>query len=417
MGNTVIQAEHLCKRYIIDHEQGGESYTNLRDQIAGKVKKIFTPAGPAAAKQKEEIMVLNNISFSIEQGKRVGIIGSNGAGKSTLLKILSKIIEPTSGTVEIAGRVVSLLEVGTGFHPELTGRENIFLNGVILGMSRASIRKKFDQIVAFSEIGQFLDTPVKRYSSGMYMRLAFAVAAHLEPEILIVDEVLAVGDTQFQKKCLAKMDEISKDDGITVLFVSHNLEAVRSFCNTGLFLHKGTLLSQGPIDDIVDDYARYFSISKGEFTPNTDSPLYFNSITLGRNNYYFEEELILNCELVADQRYARYIIGISIANKYEHKAGTALIHSHEPLTAGTNNVTLKIPLATIVPGDYSITIAIALDETLDNLDVVFNYPEFSILSDNKNQQLFARWSQSWGGNMLSGADILSEKPTVGSRQY
>ena len=351
-------------------------------------------------------MVLNDLSFTVEQGKRVGIIGSNGAGKSTLLKILSKITEPTSGTVNTTGRIVSLLEVGTGFHPELTGRENVFLNGVIMGMSRAMIKKRFDQIVAFSEIEQFLDTPVKRYSSGMYMRLAFAVAAHLEPEILIVDEVLAVGDTQFQKKCLAKMDEISKNDGITVLFVSHNLEAVRSFCNTGIFLNKGKMVSQGPIDDVVDDYANLFSANKKVFTPNTASPLFFNSIVTDKNNYYFEETMMLDCELIADKNYKKYIIGISIADKFDNKAGTALIYSKEPLTTGTNTVTLKIPLNTIIPGDYRITIAIALDESLNNLDVVFNYPEFSILSDNKNQQLFSRWSQSWGGNMLSGAETV-----------
>ena len=406
MGNEVIRVEHLCKSYIIDHEQQGASYTNFRDIITGKIKRIIKPANRATAAQKEQIMVLNDLSFTVEQGKRVGIIGSNGAGKSTLLKILSKITEPTSGTVNTTGRIVSLLEVGTGFHPELTGRENVFLNGVIMGMSRAMIKKRFDQIVAFSEIEQFLDTPVKRYSSGMYMRLAFAVAAHLEPEILIVDEVLAVGDTQFQKKCLAKMDEISKNDGITELFVSHNLDAVRSFCNTGLFLNKGKMVSQGPIDDVVDDYANLFSANKKVFTPNTASPLFFNSIVTDKNNYYFEETMMLDCELIADKNYKKYIIGISIADKFDNKAGTALIYSKEPLTTGTNTVTLKIPLNTIIPGDYRITIAIALDESLNNLDVVFNYPEFSILSDNKNQHLFSRWSQSWGGNMLSGAETV-----------
>lgn len=405
MGDVVIKVDQLSKRYIIDHEQQGGSQGSLRDKLATKAKNIFKQQGASAAR-REEIIVLNDLSFEVEQGRRVGIIGSNGAGKSTLLKILSKITEPSSGTVETVGRVVSLLEVGTGFHPELTGRENIFLNGVILGMSRAAIRKKFDQIVAFSEIGQFLDTPVKRYSSGMYMRLAFAVAAHLEPEILIVDEVLAVGDSQFQKKCLAKMDEISKDDGITVLFVSHNLEAVRSFCDTGIFLNKGTLISAGSIDDVVDDYARMYNKSSKELIPNAANAIYFNSIVPNKSNYYFEEPMTLTCGIVADKAYPKYIIGISISDRLDHKVGTTLIYSKEPLKAGANNISLKIPLTTIVPGAYTFTLAIALDESLNNLDVVFNYPELNILSDNHNQQLFARWSQSWGANLLSGADII-----------
>ena len=185
-----------------------------------------------------------DVSFEVQQGERVGIIGRNGAGKSTLLKILTRITEPTTGRVEIDGRVASLLEVGTGFHPELTGRENIFLNGAILGMSRAEIRRKFDEIVAFAEVEKFLDTPVKRYSSGMYVRLAFAVAAHLEPEILVVDEVLAVGDAQFQKKCLGKMEEVGQE-GRTVLFVSHNMATISSLCRTGILIEGGKVVKRG----------------------------------------------------------------------------------------------------------------------------------------------------------------------------
>ena len=403
MGDAVIKVDHLSKSYIIGHEQQGRSHTSMREQLTLKAKNVFNKKSTAT--KSEQITVLNDLSFEVQQGKRVGIIGSNGAGKSTLLKILSKITEPTSGTVTTTGRIVSLLEVGTGFHPELTGRENIFLNGVILGMSRTAIRKKFDEIVAFSEIGQFLDTPVKRYSSGMYMRLAFAVAAHLNPEILIVDEVLAVGDSQFQKKCLTKMDEISKDEGITVLFVSHSLEAVRGFCDTGIFLRKGALVSIGSIDKVVDDYAKTFTGSNKLFIPNTSHQIYFDSITLDKHNYYFEDNATLSLNIISKQEHAKYIIGISIADKLDHKVGTTLIHNKEPLRAGSNAITLKIPLATIVPGDYTFTLAIALDETLNNIDVVFSYPDLCILSDNKHQQLFSRWSQSWGGNMLSGSDI------------
>jgi len=202
----------------------------------------------------DELWALRDISFEVKQGEILGIIGRNGAGKSTLLKILSRVTAPTAGEVRIKGRVASLLEVGTGFHPELTGRENIFLNGAILGMTKAEIREKLNEIVVFAEIEKFLDTPVKRYSSGMYVRLAFAVAAHLEPEILIVDEVLAVGDAQFQKKCLGKMDDVAKKQGRTVLFVSHNMQAVRQLCGTAIYLEGGRKVQEGPCSEAVENY-------------------------------------------------------------------------------------------------------------------------------------------------------------------
>jgi lipopolysaccharide transport system ATP-binding protein len=203
------------------------------------------------------------VSFELRQGEVLGIMGRNGAGKSTLLKILSRITEPTKGRVTLSGRVASLLEVGTGFNPELTGRENVFLNGAVLGMTRREIYGKFDEIVAFAEVEQFLDTPVKHYSSGMYMRLAFAIAAHLEPEILIVDEVLAVGDSEFQKKCLGKMDEVSRKEGRAVLFVSHNLAAVKSLCTHGLILRNGTASPKYNVDLAVDEYASVARLSVG----------------------------------------------------------------------------------------------------------------------------------------------------------
>ena len=202
----------------------------------------------------EEFWALRNINFEVQQGEVLGIIGRNGAGKSTLLKLLSRITEPTEGRITLRGRVASLLEVGTGFHPELTGRENIYLSGAILGMSRAEIRKKFDEIVAFAEVGRFLDTPVKHFSSGMYVRLAFAIAAHLEPEILIVDEVLAVGDAEFQRKCLAKMDEAARRQGRTVLIVSHNMGAIASLCASTIWLHRGLVRRHGPTREVISDY-------------------------------------------------------------------------------------------------------------------------------------------------------------------
>jgi lipopolysaccharide transport system ATP-binding protein len=237
MSETVIRVENLSKKYIIGHQKQ-ERYTALRDVLANQVKsigQIFSRNGDKTDPAHEEFWALKDVSFEIKQGDRLGIIGRNGAGKSTLLKILSRITEPTEGRILLKGRVASLLEVGTGFHPELTGRENIYLNGAILGMGRVEIKKKFDEIVDFAEVEKFLDTPVKRYSSGMYVRLAFAVAAHLEPEILIVDEVLAVGDAQFQKKCLGKIKDVGRE-GKTVLFVSHNMATLTSLCERAMAL-------------------------------------------------------------------------------------------------------------------------------------------------------------------------------------
>lgn len=256
---TVISVENLSKKYLIDHQKQAR-HGSLRDVLTEGTKHLsrklllpFTATGNDPG--HEEFWALRDVSFDIRQGDRVGIIGRNGAGKSTLLKILSRITEPTAGRASIKGRVASLLEVGTGFHPELSGRENIFLNGAILGMSKAEIKQRFDEIVAFAEVEKFLDTPVKRYSSGMYVRLAFAVAAHLEPEILIVDEVLAVGDAQFQKKCMGKMREVGSQ-GRTVLFVSHNMAAVQALCSKALLLAKGSVMGLGSVDDQVQAYLR-----------------------------------------------------------------------------------------------------------------------------------------------------------------
>jgi lipopolysaccharide transport system ATP-binding protein len=258
MSDTVIRVENLGKKYIISHQKQ-ERYTVLRDVIANGAKsvgrKLLKPMGKTMANPAvEEFWALKDVSFEIKRGDRVGIIGRNGAGKSTLLKILSRITEPTKGRISINGRVASLLEVGTGFHPELTGRENIFLNGAILGMSKAEIKRKFDEIVAFAEVEKFLDTPVKRYSSGMYVRLAFAVAAHLEPEILVVDEVLAVGDAQFQKKCLGKMEDVAEKEGRTVLFVTHNMATAQALCTKGIALQKGKVQCVGSIQDAIKHY-------------------------------------------------------------------------------------------------------------------------------------------------------------------
>ena len=268
MSDAIITVENLSKRYLIGHtsgEEGGARYTALRDVLGREARNFVRNAVNLCRGRQivqgdeiEELWALKDVSLEIKQGEIVGIIGRNGAGKSTLLKVLSRITEPTAGRVLLRGRVASLLEVGTGFHPELTGRENIFLNGAILGMTQREIRKKFDAIVSFAGVERFLDTPVKRYSSGMYVRLAFAVAAHLEPEILIVDEVLAVGDAEFQKKCLGKMGEVARG-GRTVVFVSHNMAAMKSLTNRGIVLDAGRAIFSGTTEQVIQHYAQLIS--------------------------------------------------------------------------------------------------------------------------------------------------------------
>jgi len=259
-GDVVIRAEGLGKKYVIGHEVARVRYRSLRESLADAAAKTWRRAAGALRGEglldhaiAEDFWALKDIDFEVRRGEVLGIIGRNGAGKSTLLKVLSRITEPTCGRVTLMGRVASLLEVGTGFHPELTGRENIFLNGAILGMTRGEIRRKFDEIVAFAEVERFIDTPVKRYSSGMYVRLAFAVAAHLEPEILVVDEVLAVGDAEFQRKSLGKMSEVARG-GRTVLFVSHNMPSVVSLCSRALLLTKGAIALDAAANDAVVAY-------------------------------------------------------------------------------------------------------------------------------------------------------------------
>jgi ABC-type polysaccharide/polyol phosphate transport system ATPase subunit len=270
VSDTVITVEHLSKRYLVGHQAAGrERYTALRDVIGREARNFVRKAGDLArgrhiiqGDEVEEFWALKDVSFEVKRGEVVGIIGRNGAGKSTLLKILSRITEPTKGRVRLRGRVASLLEVGTGFHPELTGRENIFLNGAVLGMRRADIKRKFDEIVAFAGTERFLDVPIKRYSSGMYVRLAFALAAHVEPDILIVDEVLAVGDHEFQQKCLGKMHDVASQEGRTVLLVSHQLAAIGEMAKRTLLLDSGRIIVDGAVETAISTY-----LSKGASAP------------------------------------------------------------------------------------------------------------------------------------------------------
>lgn len=291
MSDTVIQVENLGKQYRIGQR---ESYLTFRETITKAVRAPFTRnKGDGNQTDGDLFWALKDVSFEVKRGEVLGIIGRNGAGKSTLLKILTRITEPTEGRATIHGRVASLLEVGTGFHPELTGRENIFLNGAILGMSKREIERKFDEIVAFSEIEKFLDTPVKRYSSGMYVRLAFAVAAHMEPEILLIDEVLAVGDAQFQKKCLGKMGDVASE-GRTVLFVSHNMAAIQELCSRTIVLAGGHVVEDAPAPKAISDY---LSAPPG----TADGDLDLSSPSLRRNslqdsNFKWTRIAILNSE-------------------------------------------------------------------------------------------------------------------------
>lgn len=330
--SAIIKVENIGKKYVIS-QLNKEPYTAIRDVISTKIQKVASGTLGLFKKQnrltiknnKETFWALQELNFEIQKGDSVGVIGRNGAGKSTLLKILSRITEPTTGRVEINGRISSLLEVGTGFHPELTGRENIYLNGAILGLTRAEINSKFDEIVDFTGVEKFLDTPVKRYSSGMYVRLAFGVAAHLESEILVVDEVLAVGDADFQKKCLNKLNSISTNEGRTVLFVSHNIAAIKKLCNKGILLENGKLEISGNIDEVVNKYNLSSSVNKS-FKPIEvkELGLIISNISLNKNI----DGVILPFEPVQ--------IEIEIkATRQVSKVGLELILSNENISGRT----------------------------------------------------------------------------------
>jgi lipopolysaccharide transport system ATP-binding protein len=292
MSDIAIKVEDLSKLYRLGEVGTGTMSQDLNRwwaSIRGK-EDPFAKIGEANDRtikgNSDFVWSLKDVNFEVKKGEVLGIVGRNGAGKSTLLKILSKVTAPTTGRIKVNGRIASLLEVGTGFHPELTGRENIFLNGAILGMTKSEIRSKFDEIVDFSGVERYIDTPVKRYSSGMYVRLAFAVSAFLEPEILIVDEVLAVGDAEFQKKCLGRMEDVSRNDGRTILFVSHNMAAVSNLCTKSIFMRNGTLHSTGPTDQIIDEYISYGKYNSGQVLADDIqytrrcSKAYFNTISI-----------------------------------------------------------------------------------------------------------------------------------------
>jgi len=372
MSIAVIKAEHLGKKFIIGHQQT-EKYTALRDVITNNVKSAWAKTtGLVKGTNRrdenyteEEFWAINDVSFQINQGDRVGILGRNGAGKSTLLKLLSRITEPTTGRINIRGRIASLLEVGTGFHPELTGRENIFLNGAILGMSRAEIRNKFDEIVAFSEVEKFLDTPVKRYSSGMYVRLAFAIAAHLEPDILIVDEVLAVGDAQFQKKCIGKMEDVSKNEGRTVLFVSHNMGVVAQLCKTALLLRKGQLVYDGDVSNVIEEYIRQNNSSEVSYVADEESSqkdIYIKSVELKNrtgeicDNFLVDENIIIRLKVGINKFDPNVKLSITLQNMLGDYLST-FVESLEEGVGDETELVIKLPANVIAPNTYAFRFA------------------------------------------------------------
>jgi len=377
---TVIKVENLSKQYRIGAREG---YRTFRETLVDAAKApfkqvlhLFNPTSDLRPLTSELIWALKDVSFEVKQGEVVGIIGRNGAGKSTLLKILSRITEPTEGRVEMRGRVGSLLEVGTGFHPELTGHENIYLYGAILGMDRWEVTRKFDEIVAFAELEKFIDTPVKKYSSGMYMRLAFAVAAHLEPEILLVDEVLAVGDAAFQKKCLGKMGEVSKE-GRTVLFVSHNMGAISRLCQRSIWMDEGRVGKEGGTQEIINQYQSHYLVAAPHWQRpdhlEATSDFAFISVKAineqhQKTSHFAGDDTVL---VQIDYRVSRYLsgcqIGVRLLNSEELPILTtadsdASGASAMPKEPGLYHASFKIPGKLLAPGTYSLLMAAHLPQ-------------------------------------------------------
>jgi len=421
MSETAISVENVGKRYTLNHQGKRERYTTLRDVIARQAvapikvigEKMLAWGGRnrshphlstclSSNKSVENFWALKDVSFEVEQGDVLGIIGRNGAGKSTILKILSRITEPTEGRIRIKGRVASLLEVGTGFHPELTGRENIYLNGSILGMNRAEIKAKFDEIVAFAEIEKFLDTPVKRYSSGMYVRLAFAIAAHLEPEILIVDEVLAVGDAEFQKKCLGKMHDVAGQEGRTVLFVSHNLDSILRLCSRVLWLNAGSVRETGPPAGIIHAYSRQRRAdSRAIFLFEHQRPNWVRQKVIAREiiclidggtywTYPFGSALDFACVVLVKSRISTLSFAYAIfsSSGFEIASARAEVgHSSPYFEPGQYKIRVCIPNLRLVPANYSINIGIKSESGEE--DFVADAAVFEVISNEKSAEQFA----------------------------
>jgi lipopolysaccharide transport system ATP-binding protein len=410
MTAPIISVANLGKRYVISHRTS--SGDGLRHAINDLLHRPFRWISADKSPQQpttEEFWALKNVSFEINEGDVVGIIGHNGAGKSTLLKLLSRITEPSTGQIRLRGRVASLLEVGTGFHQDLTGRENIYLNGAILGMTRAEIRRKFDEIVAFAEVEKFLDTPVKRYSSGMYVRLAFAVAAHLEPEILVVDEVLAVGDTAFQRKCLGKMQDVSRTEGRTVLFVSHNMGAILQLTKRAVVLDGGQLAFSGPTAEAVDAYSAQLSDTamlsydvehvRRQF-PGTGE-VRFISFRFERTSpiFAFSESLGFVARLRALKQLSRFRMSMTVFGADGTPVGSSFGREHDwPPDCEILDVRLRLDRLRLGPGHYYCALAVGRGDhkTGPVFDVVVDSLHFEVQAEEGEDGTAVPWERGWG---------------------
>jgi lipopolysaccharide transport system ATP-binding protein len=417
--NPIISVENLSKQYRIGTKLPYKTFREAIMNIITSPAKLFRHPMPSALcsmppSRDGYIWALKDVSFEVKEGEVLGIIGRNGAGKTTLLKVLSRVTEPTKGEVKIRGRVGSLLEVGTGFHPELTGRENIFLNGAILGMRKEEIKEKFDEIVAFSEVEKFLDTPMKRYSSGMYVRLAFAVAAHLEPEILLVDEVLAVGDAQFQKKCLGKMGEVSKE-GRTVLFVSHNLQAIRNLCPRSIFLNNGEVISDATTEKSLSHYSQFLhrlqiddkTAINNELVRRGGGSVRFTSVSVydvnGKESYSFEmgETIRFKMSYKVFKEIRGLSVYIALRSGITREIVTSVKHLISSAKIGadtTGTVIIELPDVYIRPGEYPIYLHISESlPTKTNFDVLDDLTApLVITAGSKKQESNFDPSQSLG---------------------
>ena len=399
MSQPIITAKNISKKYSITSQQGG--YVALRDVLTNIVKSPFSFAKQKAKEAvgkagKEDFWALKNINFEVKKGEAIGMIGANGAGKSTLLKILTGITPPTTGEITMRGKVASLLEVGTGFHPELSGRENIFLNGAILGMTKKEIGVKFNDIIKFSGIEKFIDTPVKRYSSGMYVRLAFSVAAHMEPDILLVDEVLAVGDAEFQKKCLGKMDEVTKKAGRTILFVSHNMNAIQKLCGRCILLKDGRVEMVGKTKEVITKYLKFSQNKIEEIEPlkieNKNISIEYVKLNLPATELNYKSSLKFEFLLNNKGQINNSQIGIQIINSQLSRIMTAKIDIPK-IESGKNKIIMVINDHHLPPGNYSINLG--MKDFFYKPRVLF----FSISAENIKDKF-----------LVSGKDLLGVYP-------
>ncbi len=424
MGNTVIKAENLTKTYYI----GLYGRKTLAMDLQSFYAKIMRKEDPNKvigfdySNIGKRFKALDDLSFEIQKGEAYGIIGHNGAGKSTLLKILSRITTPTEGTVSITGNVASMLEVGTGFHPELTGRENVYLNGAILGMKKAEVTRKFDEIVAFAEMEQFIDTPVKRYSSGMYVKLAFAVAAHLDSEILIMDEVLAVGDMKYQQKCITKMEDVVSDEGRTVLFVSHNMNSVQQLCPKTMLLDHGKILYSGDTEQAIQMYMQHFNkfevksdLSDISRSSNLNTFFRMTSIELlGKDNCVFfnSEKLVFRLTFEAHRKLDRVSIRTIFRYIDDTTIGSACLDSFTSVNTSTAySADFEFDLKNLPGGRYIA--ALEMYSTSESgevflLDQVSKALSFDVVNDYKDLQV---WEHKWWGHCRFNDLVLKEQAT------